>query len=72
MMVCQQVKVQFHLPIGGFDPGYYRANYYDELNPKYGKNWKLYYYDYMCYGKASGKVVDDLISTEAEEHYYND
>lgn len=58
--------------IGGFDPGYYRANYYDELNPKYGKNWKLYYYDYMCYGKASGKVVDDLISTEAEEHYYND
>lgn len=64
--------MQFHLPIGGFDPGYYRANYYDELNPKYGKNWKLYYYDYMCYGKASGKVVDDLISTEAEEHYYND
>lgn len=55
-----------------FDPKYYRANYYEELNPKYGKNWKLYYYDYMCYGKASGKVADDLISTEAEEHFYND
>ena len=52
-----------------FDPGYYRANYYDELNPKYGKNWKLYYYDYMCYGKASGKVANDLISPEAEERY---
>ena len=58
--------------IGSFDPKYYRANYYDELNPKYGKNWKLYYYDYMCYGKTSGKVGDDLISAEAEEHYYND
>ena len=58
--------------IGEFDPIIYWANYYDELNPKYGKNWKLYYYDYMCYGKASGKVADDLISTEAEEHFYND
>ena len=52
-----------------FDPGYYRANYYDELNPKYGNDWKLYYYDYMCYGKASGKVADDLISSEAEQRY---
>lgn len=58
--------------IGEFHPKEYRANYYDELNPKYGKNWKLYYYDYMCYGKASGKVADDLISSEAEEHFYND
>ena len=55
--------------IRAFNPKYYRANYYDELNPKYGKNWKLYYYDYMCYGKASGKVANDLISPEAEERY---
>ena len=52
-----------------FNPGYYRANYYDELNPKYGKNWKLYYYDYMCYGKTAGKVGDRLISEEARAHY---
>ena len=52
-----------------FDPGYYRANYYDELNPKYGNDWKLYYYDYMCYGKTAGKVADKLISEEARKHY---
>ena len=52
-----------------FDPGYYRANYYDELNPKYGDDWKLYYYDYMCYGKTAGKVADKLISEEARKHY---
>ena len=52
-----------------FDPGSYRANYYDELNPKYGDDWKLYYYDYMCYGKTAGKVADKLISEEARKHY---
>ena len=65
------------MPVGrcgavDFDVYYYRANYYDELNPKYGKDWKLYYYDYMCYGFSSGKVAYDLISSEAEEHFYND
>lgn len=45
----------------------YRANYYDELNPKYGDDWKLYYYDYMCYGKSSGKVANKYISGKASD-----
>ena len=45
----------------------YRANYYDELNPKYGDDWKLYYYDYMCYGKSSGKVANKYISEKASD-----
>ena len=44
----------------------YCANYYDELYPKYGKNWKLYYYDYMCYGYNAGKVADRVISEKAQ------
>ena len=48
-----------------FNPCYYRANYYDELNPKYGDDWKLYYYDYMCYGKSAGKVANKYITRKA-------